>query len=117
MGTKIAIVGSRTFNDWDFLWSKMAEHFSHLDGATIISGGARGADALAKKFADVSGLSYEEYLADWNAYGMSAGPRRNAQIVKAADIIVAFWDGKSRGTWDCLKKALDAKKPIFVFVF
>ena len=117
MVTKLAIIGSRTFNDWDFLWNKMTEHFPNLDGATIISGGACGADALAKRFAEASGLSYEEFPADWDRYGKSAGVRRNTQIIEASDIVCAFWDGESRGTWDSVKKAIDRKKTIFCFIF
>jgi len=113
---KIAIVGSRTFNDWDLLWNKMAKHFSNLDEVTIVSGGARGADALAKRFAETAGLDYEEYPADWNRYGNSAGPRRNAQIVEAVDVVVVFWDGKSRGSKDSINKALEAKKNLFIFM-
>jgi len=64
----------------------------------IISGGARGADTLAEMYARHRALPVKVFPAEWDKYGKSAGFRRNADIVKNSDIIVAFWDGKSKGT-------------------
>ena len=46
-------------------------------GTTIIEGGARGADALAKQVAGFQGLPLEEYPANWEKFGVAAGPIRN----------------------------------------
>lgn len=60
-------------------------------------------------------MPYEEHLPDWNRYGRSAGARRNAEIVKQADEVVAFWDGKSRGTQITIAMARAAGKPVTVY--
>ena len=72
----------------------------------IIQGGANGADWLAKHWATAyGGMPQEEYKADWLGQGRSAGPKRNAIMLKASrpDLVVAFPGGK--GTADMTKKA------------
>jgi len=64
----------------------------------IVSGGATGADALAESYAKLRDIPIQVFPADWDTHGRAAGPIRNRQIVKASDLIVAFWDGKSPGT-------------------
>lgn len=91
----VAIVGSRTFTDYELMKSKCG-FVSPED--CIVSGGARGADSLAKKLSGDIGCHYVEYPADWDTHGKSAGYIRNKDIVDHADIVVAFWDGKSKGT-------------------
>lgn len=91
----IAIVGSRSFNDY----SLMKSECSFIDeNDTIVSGGAKGADSLAKRLSHNIGCKYLEYPAQWDLYGKSAGYRRNVDIIKRADVVLAFWDGKSKGT-------------------
>jgi hypothetical protein len=96
------------------LESHLAEKF---DGVTIISGGADGADKLGEKFAADSegGIKCQIHLANWDTEGKVAGPRRNTRIVNDSDIVLAFWDGKSRGTKDTIDKAVKANKPLFIF--
>lgn len=64
----------------------------------IVSGTARGADQLGEKFAKEKGCNLKQFPADWDAYGKSAGYRRNADMAKYADACVVFWDGVSKGT-------------------
>ena len=56
---KLAIVGSRTFNDYEFLFNTIhnIEDFRIIDIECIISGGAKGADSLAEKFANFAKLN------------------------------------------------------------
>ena len=111
---KLAIVGGRDFNDYNKvkIWGDMFRCHFH-----IISGGARGADTLAKKYALERFLPYIEFLPDWDKYGKAAGFIRNSQIVDACDMVLAFWDGKSRGTQDTITKAKKAKKPTFIVYY
>lgn len=115
---KLAIVGSRSFggctNDYEILRSKIFNLFKLKDIHLIISGGARGADTLAEKFAKEFGIPKRIHFAGWEVYGRSAGYVRNARIVQDADKVVAFWDGKSRGTANTIKLAKDAGKEVFV---
>jgi hypothetical protein len=120
---KLAIVGSRTFNDsfvlieWLYFF-KAAEEELWQGYVEVVSGGCpKGADAIAKKAALVGGFKYTEFSADWNKHGKSAGFKRNQQIVDYCDAVLAFWDGKSRGTQDTINKAKKAKKPTFIIYF
>lgn len=99
---KIGIVGSRTFEDYSLFCKVMND----LNCDTIISGGARGADSLAKRYAKEKEINYVEYPAEWDKYGKSAGYKRNKLIVNDSDKLVAFWDRISKGT----KHSIDLAK-------
>ena len=107
----LAVVGSRTFNDYEYL-KKILSWFSCK---RIISGGAQGADTLAKRYAAEHAIPFKEYLPNWDLYGMSAGFIRNKLIVDDADELVAFHDGKSKGTAHSIKLAEEAGKPVHIF--
>ena len=89
---RTAIIGSRglTLSDLD----------KYLpDGTTeIVSGGAKGIDSCAKEYALSHGLTITEFLPEYEKYGRSAPLKRNLEIIKYADIVLAFWDGRSKGT-------------------
>lgn len=115
----LAIIGGRDFNNYNVLatWTQAVFYMQHCDAQTIISGGAKGADFLAKKFAENNGLHYIEYPAAWEKYGKSAGFIRNGAMVDACDMVLAFWDGYSRGTADTIEKAKRAKKPTLIVYY
>ena len=104
---KEIIAGGRDFNDYKKLEKKCLnrlEKYSQKE-VTIVSGGAIGTDKLGEKFAKKFGLSIERHLADWDYYGKLAGYRRNKEMAEKADILIAFWDGDSRGTQDMIRQA------------
>ena len=109
---KYAVVGSRTFSDYPFMEKVLS---SYDDITTIISGGARGADSLAKRYAEEHNLNYVEFPALWDFYGKSAGYLRNQQIVDAAKVVIAFWDGESKGTRHTIKLAETQGKPVYKY--
>ena len=112
---RLAIVGSRTFSDYGLLAKTIFDFLAPIDSTThIISGGAKGADALGEKFAYRNNAKLTVYRAEWDKYGKSAGFLRNQTIVDDCDIVIAFWDGVSHGTADTINKAKRAKKPIFM---
>lgn len=89
---RVAVIGSRTLhleNLGDYLPDETTE---------IISGGAKGIDADAKKYATENAIALTEFLPDYRRYGKGAPLKRNIQIVEHADMVLAFWDGESRGT-------------------
>ena len=89
---KVAVIGSRGLvveNLEDFLPSETTE---------IISGGAKGVDASAREYALRHELKLTEYLPEYNRYGRAAPLKRNISMIERADLVLAFWDGKSRGT-------------------
>ncbi len=115
---KLAIVGSRDFDNYDYLSSSIAKFVQQnewlsIDG--IVSGGARGADKLAEIYASSIQVPFKVFPADWERYGKSAGYKRNKQIVDYCDIVFAFWDGKSKGTQHTINLARDQGKPAFLF--
>lgn len=93
---KVAIIGSRGFNDYEFLKSKLLEHVKSIE--CILSGGAKGADSLAERFAIEYNIPTKIFLPDWKQFGRSAGIVRNKEIVKESDHCFIFWDGESKGT-------------------
>jgi len=107
---KVAIIGGRDFNDYKLLKSVCEKH----QISTIVSGGAKGADSLAEQYAKEKNIQTEIYLPDWNKHGRSAGFIRNTEIVDAADFIVAFWDGISKGTNHSITIAEKMDKPIII---
>lgn len=112
---KLAIIGSRDFNDFEMALAAFQQHFPNGDIDEIVSGGARGADAIGKAIAGHLGLKYTEFLPDWKTYGKVAGFMRNGLIIGHADVVLAFWDGKSRGTKDSLDIAKkQGKKSVIV---
>lgn len=112
---KLGIVGSRNFTDWKRFIREIMRLFP--PGPTIdliVTGGAAGADTLAELFADRYHIPAHIIKPDWKKYGKSAGMIRNGEIVKGSDIIVAFWDGTSRGTQDTINKAKVFKKTTLI---
>lgn len=108
----VAIIGSRTFTDYE----RAKEFLAALDLniSRIISGGARGADAIAERYAAEHGIPITVYPADWERYGRGAGMIRNKQIVADADVVIAFWDGASKGTKNSVELARKAKKKLVI---
>lgn len=90
----LAVVGSRTWKDW--LTIRRTIHEIKPD--EIVSGGASGADHMARDVAYRDSYLYTEFKPEWKKYGRKAGAIRNKKIVDYCDKLVAFWDGKSKGT-------------------
>ena len=88
---KIAVIGSRNL-DIDI------SPYIPVYCTAIISGGARGIDTRAAKYARENGLDLIEFLPDYDQYGKMAPLVRNEKIIKEADLVVALWDGYSKGT-------------------
>ena len=89
---RVAVVGSRALqiDDW--------ENYLPPDTNEIISGGAKGIDQSAANFARSNGIALKEFLPEYDKYGKRAPLLRNISIIENADLILAFWDGTSRGT-------------------
>ena len=114
---KVAVVGSRGFNDYLKLSGVLDKIHSVKPITLIVSGGAVGADSLAETWAEESGIEKLIFKPDWKKYGKKAGFIRNTQIVENADSVVAFWDGESRGTKNSIDTANKLDKPLFIVRF
>lgn len=114
---KLAIVGSRTFNDYNLLETTIKEHVDVSQITHIVSGGARGADKLGEVFAQKYNIQTIIYKPDWNKYGKGAGFVRNYDIINTADTVIAFWDGESKGTKHDIDIANETRKPLIIKMF
>ena len=114
---KVIVAGGRDFNDYNLLSTVLfdyAESVGEDVGISIVSGMARGADALAHSFAKREGVQVYEFPAEWDKYGKRAGYVRNDEMAKFADSLLAFWDGKSRGTKNMIDTMTRLGKTVIV---
>lgn len=108
--TRILVCGSRDFDDRIMFQNAMEDLFLAYSNIELVSGHARGADRMAEDFANENDIAIRVFPAQWNIHGNRAGMIRNGQMfnyVKKADtpVVAAFWDGKSRGTADMIRRA------------
>jgi predicted Rossmann-fold nucleotide-binding protein len=108
---RLAVVGSRSFSDYALLSRVLSA--VHTPITHIVSGGARGADSLAARYAEEHGIELLVFLPDWST-GKGAGFARNRLIVENADALIAFWDGVSRGTAHSIGLAKERGIPVYV---
>lgn len=95
---KVIIAGSRTFDNYHLFKTIMEEKIKSLPITEVISGMATGPDLMAVNLANVHCIPVQEFPADWDNYGVAAGYIRNVEMAESADYLIAFWDGKSKGT-------------------
>jgi NADP-dependent 3-hydroxy acid dehydrogenase YdfG len=85
--------------------------------ASIITGSASGVDAAATKAARDKGISVQVIPASFDELAdASKSAARNQRLVDACDVLVAFWDGASKGTRTTVERALDSGKEVHVFI-
>ncbi len=77
----------------------------------VVEGEASGTDTHSRWWAQERGIPVAAMPADWQRYGKSAGPRRNAAMGAVMDAAVIVWDGESRGAWDMVEVARRLRKP------
>ena len=111
---KVAIVGSRHFSEP----ARVAEYVNALPPkASIITGSASGVDAEATKAARAKGISVQVMPASFDELSdASKAAARNQRLIDACDVLVAFWDGSSKGTRATVDRALDSGKEVHIFV-
>lgn len=115
---KVGIVGGRDFNNLHYMIRKLDKILDDVkEPITIVSGGARGADSLAEEYAGISEFETLIFPADWDQHGKAAGFIRNRDIIKNSDVLVAFWDGVSKGTNSSIELAKSKKIPLFLFTY
>ena len=103
MDMRLIVAGSRSFNDYGLMSDEITnevEALAHLTESrlSIVSGGARGADALGERWAREIGVPIHRFPADWNRYGRRAGYLRNMEMAEFATDALIFWDGVSPGS-------------------
>lgn len=117
---RVIIAGGRDFTDYHKLKTYMNCLLQLLDKSQveIISGGAKGADSLGERYAREFGYKLKRFPANWNKYGKAAGPIRNKEMAlyaaEAKGVLVAFWDGSSRGTYDMITRAEEYGLEVYI---
>ena len=116
---KLIIAGGRDFSDAQTLGTNVvaflkSQGITQTEQLEIVSGMARGADRLGHQFATLNKCAIAEFPAKWGTYGKSAGYRRNAEMAKYADALIAFWDGESRGTQHMILTMQQLNKPVAI---
>lgn len=107
---KIAVIGSRVFDDYNKVKQTLDEFHKKTPITLIVSGGATGADKFGERWALENNIETKIFFPEWGQYGKSAGYRRNVDIINEAEIIIAFWDGESKGTAHSLNLARNQHK-------
>lgn len=108
---KTIIAGSRSITDYETV--KQAVISSRFEITEVVSGTARGVDALGERWAIENGIPLKRFPANWSAHGKAAGPMRNQVMADYADALVLVWDGRSRGSADMLARAVRGGLKIF----
>jgi hypothetical protein len=119
---KLIVAGSRHWHDFDFVAGYLDEwlqtRFDRGIAIEIVSGGAKGVDALGERYAKEKGWPVHPvprlFPADWDGpLGKGAGPARNREMSLYADALAAFPDpGRSPGTRNMIALMKRAGKPV-----
>jgi len=100
---RLIIAGGRDYNPRPEDERIITDVVKRLGVTEIISGGARGADAMGENYAKAMGIPLRVFPANWNKYGKKAGPIRNEKMASTADAVLLFPGGA--GTADMRRKA------------
>ena len=115
MSNKVAIIGVRnpsiSYENWKEKYQGLILSYSP---EFLVSGGAKGIDAYAKKLSEDLNIPIWEFLPDYKTYGRNAPIVRNELIVKNSDVIIAFPSESSKGTYDTIRKAKKFNKTVRV---
>lgn len=109
---KVIIAGGRDLTDYEVCLRGVEN--AGFDITEVVSGHARGADALGEQFAQETGLTLKVFPADWEKHGRAAGPIRNNAMASYADALIALWDGTSRGTNHMITQAQKLGLPVHI---
>lgn len=114
--TRVIVCGSRGWTDRERIADRL---FDCPTDCTIVHGAAKGADQIAHQEAEKLGLLVESHPYQlFVAPGISAKRApliRNAYMATCgADLCIAFWDGRSRGSLNMMVEAVEHGIPVDV---
>lgn len=109
---KVVIAGGRDIEVSDEQIKEAIEK-SGFQVTEIVSGGARGVDTCANRYADNCQLKFTLFKAEWDKFKGLAGPKRNLQMAMYGDALILFWDGKSKGSGNMKARMVGLKKPVY----
>ena len=109
MKTRVIVCGCRHFADRELCFGMLDSFLQGKENVEIVTGHAKGADLFAEEHAKEKGIELKVFRPDWKRYGRGAGPIRNREMLAYAEegvpIVIAFWDGKSKGTGNMIETA------------
>lgn len=108
----VGIVGSRTITSKYWLLKAIKE--LGIEITTVVSGGAKGVDTIAEKYADENKLNKIIIKPEWDNYGKRAGYLRNIEIFNTSEFIIIIWDSVSSGTKHMIDMCKKNNKPHFL---
>jgi hypothetical protein len=116
---KVIIAGSRSVQNIKYLEEAIAKLLDLnpnfiLRITEVVSGTAVGADQLGEAWALRHNKPVKKIPADWNKHGRSAGPIRNREMARYADMAIVLWDGYSHGAKNMVEEMRRMKKPYFL---
>lgn len=121
---KVIIAGGRDFDDYGMLMVRCDCILEGKGDIEVVSGKQMstdpktghkyGADYYGERYATSRGYAIKPFPAEWDKYGKMAGPIRNALMADYARALIAFWDGKTKGTKNMILKMKLLNKPVWV---
>ncbi len=105
---KVAVVGSRNL-------VVLLSECIPAGTTEILSGGARGVDTCARIYAEENGIPYREFPPEYDKYGKKAPLKRNDLLIDSADLVLVFWDGRSRDVKYVIDKCRERNKPAQIY--
>lgn len=110
---KTIIAGSRDIEDYELL--KRVMQNVPWEITEVISGGYKGVDTLAIRWAEEKKIPCIVMKANWTSFGPAAGPIRNSEMAKVGEALVLVWDGHSKGSKDILARMRKKRTACYVF--
>jgi hypothetical protein len=104
---KLILAGGRDYEDYSEFKRRVISiiELNKWENIEVVSGCADGTDKMGERLAGQCIWPIAKFPADWKTYGKSAGPMRNREMANHADALIAFWDGKSKGTKNMIEEA------------
>lgn len=111
---KVAIVGSRDWNNYNLFKSYIDKFREYIQIDMIISGGARGVDSMSYEYAVEKGITFVCHPPKPEEGYPNKFFRRNVRIINQAECVIAFPKGKSSGTRHSISLAKRLNKELYV---
>lgn len=111
---KTIIAGSRSVRDPRLVFQAVEASGFAPTITEVVSGGCHGPDTFGELWASSRHLPIKRFPAEWDRYGLKAGPIRNRQMADYADALIVVWDGRSRGTENMIEEAQARNLQVFV---
>jgi hypothetical protein len=114
---KTIIAGSRSITNEEYVKYCLNEFAEEIPITEVVSGCAKGVDRIGENWAKTRKIPVKQFPADWSNLGKKAGIVRNCKMVDYADVLIAFWDGRSKGTRHVIDYALKKNLKVEVSVY